>query len=332
MLPGLFVVVLFVALFWRSAAPELAVINGRTMGTTYTVKVVDVEDAKRDELSTAVDDAIQSVNTRMSTYQDDSELMTFNASGTEPFAASEELRMVINAAQTVSEKTAGAFDITIGPIVNAYGFGPKSDKTPPTDDELEKLRETVGFGKLAIDGSALKKERADLFVDLSAIAKGYGVDKAAAAVEAMGYQNYMVEIGGEVRARGVNDAGEAWRLGIETPDAEARKVQRIVQLRDQALATSGDYRKYYEKDGVRISHTIDARTGKPITHGLASVSVVHSDCMHADAWATALNVLGEKEGLELAEKEGLAALFIVRNGEGFEEIETTAFKKLNARN
>lgn len=327
-LPAIFVVALFGALLARRGPTSIA-FGGNTMGTTYNVKIIG--DGDEAAAKKAVADALESVNSRMSTYKSDSELMKFNASKDADFDASAELRLVVKAAQDVSRRTDGAFDVTIGPVVNAYGFGPEGQQTVPADDELTALLAAVGYKKLSIQKGKLSKTSPELFVDLSAIAKGYGVDQAADSLEDLGFDNFMVEVGGEVRARGVNAEGEPWQLGIETPTEETRRVQRIIPLRNQALATSGDYRNYFEKDGVRISHTIDARTGKPITHKLASVSVVYSNCMMADAWATALNVLGEDEGLKLADEENIAALFIVRDGSGFKEIESQAFTKLTRK-
>ncbi len=324
-LPGLFVLALFVALFARRGPDQMA-FGGNTMGTTYSVKIVG--DGDEATAKKAVADALESVNARMSTYKSDSELMKFNASKEATFDASAELRLVIKSALDVSKQTGGAFDVTVGPIVNAYGFGPKGSKTIPSDEELQTLFTKVGHQKLSIESGKLTKTEPELFVDLSAIAKGYGVDKAAQSLEELGFTDFMVEVGGEVRTRGVNAEGEPWQMGIETPTDGERQVQRVIPLRNKSLATSGDYRNYFEENGVRVSHTIDARTGKPITHKLASVSVVYSNCMLADAWATALNVLGEEDGLALANKQGIAALFIVRDGEGFKEIESEAFTKM----
>ncbi|MEM1347659.1 MAG: FAD:protein FMN transferase [Myxococcota bacterium] len=324
-LPAIFVVALFVTLYARQG-PSPITFGGDIMGTTYRVHIIGEGDKAQAE--EAVAEALESVNASMSTYQDDSELMKFNASQEHSFEASAELRLVIETALDLSEKTGGAFDVTIGPVVNAYGFGPKGAQKVPTDEELQGLLYTVGHTKLSVDKGKLSKELPQLFVDLSAIAKGYAVDKAADRLHELGFTDFMVEVGGEVRARGVNADGEPWQLGVETPTEGVRKVQRVVPLSNKALATSGDYRNYFEQDGVRISHTIDARTGRPITHKLASVSVVYSNCMLADAWATALNVLGEEEGLKLANEQGIAALFIVRDGNGFTEIESEAFTAL----
>jgi thiamine biosynthesis lipoprotein len=173
----------------------------------------------------------------------------------------------------------------------------------------------VGWQRLRIVDGAVVKARPDLVVDLSGIAKGYGVDAVSRELSSMGYGDHLVEIGGELQARGQRPDGTAWRVAIEEPDAEGRAVHRVLTLSDRGMATSGDYRNYYEQDGVRISHTIDPRDGRPIRHALASVTVLHPEAMYADAWATALDVLGPEAGFDLARERGMAAYFIVR-GEG----------------
>ena len=192
------------------------------------------------------------------------------------------------------------------------------------------MRPLVGFERIEIDPSAgtLTKTLAGVTCDLSAIAKGYAVDRVAAALRELGHGDFLVEVGGEVRAQGRRPDGSFWRVAIETPDSNARSVFEVVSLHDLALATSGDYRNYYEVDGRRISHTIDPRTGHPIEHALASVSVLHSDAVHADALATALDVLGPEAGYALAQREGLAAYFIVRREDGsFAPRATPAFER-----
>jgi len=201
--------------------------------------------------------------------------------------------------------------------VDAWGFGPEPAAAPPDEATIERLLEDHGYTHLELDAGDLtvRKDNPRLRCDLSAIAKGYAVDRVALRVEKLGLRDFMVEIGGEVRVAGRNAEGQAWRIGVERPDGGGRPWAAVA-LTDGAMATSGDYRNYYERDGVRISHTIDPRTGRPITHALASVSVIHPSCMTADALATALNVLGPGEGRELVEREGLAALFLVRTDDG----------------
>lgn len=322
-LPGLFVAGLFVAVFVRRPGPEddraITEITGLTMGTSYAVKVVTgpMPVADQQALQRAIEDTLAAVNGAMSTYQPDSELSTLNAAPTTDAApASAPLRAVLTEALRIGRLSGGAFDVTVGPLVNAWGFGPDGEQTPPDAEAVAALRARVGLDKVAVVGEAVQKARPDVYVDLSAIAKGHGVDRIAQTLEARGHTEYLVEIGGELRARGRNHAGLHWRVGIEKPDPEARALMEVIALRDEALATSGDYRNFYEKDGKRVSHTIDPRTGRPIEHRLASVSVVHPSCATADALATALNVLGPDEGLALAAAEGLAALFIVREADG----------------
>lgn len=336
-LPGLFVLALFVAVFVRQPAPDdgarvVTELVGLTMGTTYSVKVVTgpMADPDRQALHRAIEGVLAAVNGEMSTYQPDSELSKFNASPrTDPVPASAHLRAVLSEALRIGALSGGAFDVTVGPLVNAWGFGPDGEQTPPDDATVAALRERVGLDKIRLVGEAVQKARPDVFVDLSAIAKGHGVDRVAEVLEGQGFSEYLVEIGGELRARGHNREGRRWRVGIEKPDDTARALIEVIALSDASLATSGDYRNFYEKDGKRISHTIDARSGRPIEHRLASVSVVHPDCATADGLATALNVLGPEEGFELARSEKLAALFIVRAADGrFTEQATAQFVEI----
>lgn len=303
-------------------------LTGETMGTTYSVKVAAGNDAISEEhLRIAVEAALARVNAGMSTYIEDSELSRFNrAPGRDPFEFSEETFERIANAQHLSRLTYGAFDITIGPVVNAYGFGPDTIMLFPSEEKLEELRKNVGYRGLRLDPETYSVSKSEImYCDLSAIAKGYGVDAVVEALQHHGVESCFVEIGGEVRAHGVKPGGEAWRVGIERPDETERRMQRAVPLRNMAMATSGDYRNYYERDGKRISHIIDARTGHPIGHTLASVSVLHEQCEMADAYATALMVLGPDDGMRFAERHDLAALFLVRAGEGFAERESPAF-------
>jgi thiamine biosynthesis lipoprotein len=305
------------------------------MGTTYMVKVRFVDPpSDASKVSAVIKATLVEVNDQMSTYQADSELSRFNASKSDaPFSVSPQLIEVVAKAQELAKLSGGAFDVTVGPLVNAWGFGPSDVEAPPSPDEIKALLKTVGHDKLHYDvgEKTLKKDLPSLYVDLSAIAKGFGVDRIAAELEAIGFEDFMVEIGGEVRAKGVNESGSPWQIGIEKPSEGARQIQEVVSLDSMAMATSGSYRNFYEKDGERVSHTIDATTGFPIKHRLASVTVVHPDCMSADGLATALSVLGLAKGLSLAKKEGLAALFIVKETDGsFTETTTPAFEALRA--
>ena len=223
--------------------------------------------------------------------------------------------------------TQGAFDITAGPLVNIWGFGPEQDFTVPGEQQINTALRLAGQGKLQLDAAApaLKKAHGGMYIDLSAIAKGFAVDEIAGYLDRQQLDNYLVEIGGEIRARGVNDENRPWQIGIENPVTGQRTVRSIIKLENMAMATSGGYRNYFEKDGISYSHTIDPRTGYPVTHELASVTVLHPSAMLADAWATGLLVLGPEKGYATALENGLAAYFIVHGETGFEEISTPAF-------
>lgn len=314
--------------------------SGETMGTTFLVKVAATEMPREAHarLGAAISETLLRVNAQMSTWDEGSELSRFNWHPADaPFPVSPETIAVFLAARRVSEESGGAFDVTIAPLVAAWGFG-ASAQVPggPSPDKLAALRLRVGFEKVRADVAAgtLEKDAADVVCDLSAIAKGYGVDALADAVHALGFSDHLVEIGGELRARGTRPDGSAWRVAVEAPAArpgDERSLREIVALVGQAMATSGDYRNFYEQDGVRVSHTIDPRTGEPIRHALASVTVLHPEAMYADAYATALNVLGPEEGLALARALDLAVYFIIRAEDGtFTTLETAKFAAARA--
>jgi len=223
--------------------------------------------------------------------------------------------------------------VTVGPLVNLWGFGPDGRRTaPPPEADIASARARIGYRSLELDPAqrAVRKLLPDLYIDLSAIAQGYAADEVSLYLEQIGVRNYMAEIAGEIRAAGVNADGRAWRIGIERPGNGEPVVERVVELRDAGLATSGDYRNYFEQDGIRYSHHIDPATGRPVTHNLASVTVVHPSATFADAMATALLVLGPERGLALAGREKLAVFLIIRAGSGFEEKDTEAFRRLLA--
>ncbi|NND97587.1 MAG: (Na+)-NQR maturation NqrM [Pirellulaceae bacterium] len=294
------------------------------MGTTYMVKIHGAEDVD-DDIRIDIDAELRRVNDQMSTYLKSSEISRFNASdSTRWFDVSRQTADVVDFAQQVARKTDGAFDVTIGPVVNAWGFGPdqRTGETPDRE-KLAQLKALTGFEKLSVrlDPPALRKQIPQLQVDLSAIAKGHGVDRVVTLLAEAGATDVFVEIGGEVRTSG-DKAGQPWRVGIQLPDTAAT-VSMIAHEtgrgtgQDESMATSGDYRNFFQDDGKRYSHTIDPRTAAPIVHHLASVSVVSQSCMAADAWATAINVLGPEKGLELAERESLDAFLITRTDNGY---------------
>lgn len=305
--------------------------TGSTMGTTYSIKISQsLSDADAQAMEQAIQSELQDVNAKLSTYQTDSELSRFNQSRSiEWHRVSGTLYEVVEAAQTISEQTGGAFDVTVGPLVNLWGFGPEfKPDVVPADSDIQTALLRVGYHYLTLnDGPGqIKKSHPDLYVDLSAIAKGYGVDRVAALIEAKGFLDYMVEIGGEVRCKGRNPSGSYWQIAIEKPLVGERTVQRIVPLADIAIATSGDYRNFFELDGVRYSHALNPVTGWPVRHDLTSVTVLAESSMLSDGWATAFMVLGAEKGYDLALQKNLAVLFVRSTQEGFREQATPAFE------
>ncbi len=312
------------------ADAELLVLRGSTMGTSYSVQLVDAPASlDADALQRRIDALLLDINGLMSTYQPDSELSRFNANAsTEWVPVSAELARLVAEAQAISTASGGAFDVTVGPLVNLWGFGPevKADELP-SQDEIDAALARIGYAKLQVrlDPPALRKQQPDLYLDLSAIAKGYGVDRVAVLLTEAGIVNALVEIGGELYGHGHNGRGEPWRIAVEKPDPRARRVFRVVPLLDRGMATSGDYRNFFELDGRRYSHSIDPATGRPVAHALASVTVLGDSTALADAWATALLVSGPERGFALAQRLGLEALLIEHDGEGLVARSTEAF-------
>ncbi len=305
-------------------AQESTKIAGETMGTTYHISWVD-DVPESGKIQQLVDARLVEINKLMSTYDPESELSRFNQSKqTDWFPVSSETANVVQAALEVSELSGGAFDPTVGRLVRLWNFG-RGERTsePPSDEEIQDALKSVGAKLIKVrdEPPAISKSHPDTELDLSAIAKGYAVDAVLLLLKEQGIENGMVEIGGEVRVAGSkNDA--PWTIAIERPESMSQSLHAKVELTDEALATSGNYRNYFEKDGIRYSHTIDPRTGRPVTHQLASVSIVAEDCMHADAWATTLMVLGSEAGLKLAEDNGLSAYLLERKDGEFAELAT----------
>lgn len=321
--------------------------SGWTMGTAFNVTVAVMPSTVRaDELKAGIDRRLSDVNGSMSTFLEDSELSRLNRSrSTDWLPVSDDLATVLAEAQRISRLTDGAFDVTIGPLVNLWGFGPekKDGDDVPSVSEITARLQKCGYRNLQVreEPPSVRKLLPEIYIDLSALAKGYGVDRVADYLESAGIKDYLVEIGGELRVEGKSHRGDAWLIGIEKPAPGQRVVQKVLVLDDMAVATSGNYRNYIEVAGEHFSHTIDPRTGRPITHKLASVTVLsHTTAlspgltagsglkhttMTADALATGLMVLGADEGFALAEQKGWAALFIIKAANGFIEKSTTAF-------
>lgn len=314
-------------------ARRVVVLSGQTMGTYYRVSLIPR--TRREDFATLhreIQAALERVESLMSTYRPDSDLSRFNASAsTDWVPVAPEVAAVVALALEVGQRCDARYDITIGPVVNLWSFGP--DRRParlPSDAELAQARARVGLERLAVRSTppALRKTHADLYVDLASVAKGFGVDQVAELLQRCAVRDYCVDIGGEIRARGRNARRVAWQVAIEQPEAGSAAAVRILPLADRAMATSGDYRNYFEEHGVRYSHMIDPRTGRPLQHALGSVTVVDRCCARADAWATALFVAGPDVGYALAVEHHLPALFISRTNHGFSETYTPAMAAL----
>ncbi|PCJ46093.1 MAG: hypothetical protein COA99_03425 [Moraxellaceae bacterium] len=302
-------------------------LSGPTMGTWYNVKIISPAAIDSGTLTLKIEALLSDINKLMSTYDPDSELSRFNrAPLNTPFLLSVDTVTVIKLALELSEKTAGAFDITIGPVVNLWGFGPNGRlESKPGKEALKAALATVGYQSLVWQSDNQLIKTKQVYLDLSAIAKGYAVDKVAALLEASGYPKYLVDIGGELKAGEPKAQGDDWTVAVEQPSLHKRSIQKAFSLRHMGVATSGDYRNFYEIDGQRYSHTIDPRTGSPVTHSLASVSVLHTSVAYADALATSLMVLGIDKGFALAQSMEIAAYFIYKSDKGFNVKATDVF-------
>ncbi len=307
-------------------------LSGPTMGTTFNITVVTASGLDQEKLKDQIHAALEVVNRHMSTYRQDAELATFNRTqSTDWLPVSHRLCEAIEDALQLGALSNGAFDVTVGPLVDLWGFGPQeSISTPPTDAAIDGARNQTGRDKLETDCQrpAIRKHLAGLRVDLSGYAKGLAADEIAVLLDRHDISNYLVEIGGDLRTRGRNASGNKWRIAIETPDPAGRNVKRIIHVSGFGVATSGDYRNFFEHDGRLYSHTIDPRTGRPVTHDLASVTVLAESAAFADAMATALLVLGPRAGPELADSKDIAAYFITRNGSDFTERTSGRFLQL----
>lgn len=316
-----------------SQGPAEVQISGNTMGTQFNVTLAS-SDADVDYLQQEIEASLDAVDRMMSTYKADSEISRFSSNATTEWQqVSAEFCASVENALVLSAVTYGAFDITVGPLVNLWGFGPgESIDKPPADADIERMLSAVGYKHLQADCArpALRKDIIGLVLDMSAIGKGYAADRVADRLEESGYDDYLVEVGGELRVAGRNAKGELWAIGIEAPLIDQRRPHTIIRLTDAAVATSGDYRNYFESAGQRYSHTIDTRTGKPITHSLVSVTVIDASGYRADALATAFLVMGPEKAIKFALREQLAALFLLRNDAGVEELTTPAFNLLRS--
>ena len=315
---------------------ERLTISGQTMGVVDYSVVAFGDPGSVDELKSAIHQELESVNQRMSTYIADSEVSKFNASESlDWFPVSQATADVVNRAQQISQLTDGAFDITVQPLVALWHFSKDKSDSPqiPTAAEIKTTLNRIGYQKLTVrlTPPALKKSIPDLQIDVSAIAKGYAVDQVATRLRSQSIDNFLVEVGGEVRAAGQKADEQPWKVGIEKPVSQSREPYQIVELKNQSLASSGDYRNFFEVDGKRYSHTIDPRTGYPVSHSVTATSVISQDCMTADAFATALMVLGEKEGVQAAVRADVEALLLIKQKNGITSERTNNFPAVTAQ-
>ena len=302
---------------------------GETMGTTWNVRLVAAPTLRREPVRQAIQAALDDVVAQMSTWDATSALARFNRAAPGSWhALPDAFHEVLACAREVAERSNGAFDPTAGALVDAWGFGPAPRRGVPDAALLAHAQASAGWRRIEIDPThRALLQPGGLALDLSAIAKGFGVDLVARRLDALGIVDHVVEVGGELRGSGAKPDGQPWWVQLEHPGGEAA-ARTLLALHGLSVATSGDYRRWFEHAGTRYSHTIDPRDGRPIRHGLAAVTVIHADCMRADAWSTALSVLGPDSGLALADRLGLAARLLVRDGAGFVEQASTAFQAL----
>jgi FAD:protein FMN transferase len=308
--------------------PKRLVYNGTTMGTSYQVKIAPSNTLITIDLAEQINSRLESLDNTFTTYQKTSELMLFNqAELKQPTIISDDMQRVMRLASEIYVQTNSTFDPTVGPLVNLWGFGPKyTGDQIPNPQEIGQHLESMSLDHLSLDRNAKTASRnTDIQLDFSAIAKGYAVDAIAELLIASGIENYLVEVGGELRASGRKHNGDFWRIAIETPSLSQGGIQQVVDLENVAVATSGDYRNYFEKNGKRYSHTIDPRTGYPVDHKLASVTVIAATAAKADALATAMMVMGPEQTLLFAEQHGIPVYILVKQAEGFEAQYSQAF-------
>jgi FAD:protein FMN transferase len=325
---------LFVLLAGCSSPDQTVKLSGAAMGTTWHVTYVVPAGYGQDRA--AVEQGIiaqlERVEQSMSTWRDSSEISQFNAAAVgQWFELSADFNTVLAASLDIGSASDGAFDVSVAPLVDLWGFGPArkvaSSYQPPPDRAIKNTLAQTGQQYLNLDRVSLRaRKQRELALDFSSIAKGYGVDVVADWLLSQQLQNFLVEVGGELRLSGNSPRGDAWRVAIEQPGLASSGVAQAIGVSDVAVATSGDYRNYFEHEGVRYSHTIDPRTGRPVTHNLVSVTVLHASAMMADGWATALSVMGAQEGARVASEYQLAVYFIERSEAGFTTSYSEAFE------
>lgn len=315
-----------------SKRPDLTKLEGFAQGTTYAITYQAPEDTDKTAVQSAIQEELARIDRELSNYRDDSTIEQFNAQKTtEPLAVTTELMQLVNVARQVHQASDGCYDLTIKPLFDLWGFR-KDVFSPPSVDALAQTLAEVGMDKLETVGeNQLRKAQPDLRIDVSSIGQGYTVERLAEILEKFGVTSYLVEIGGELKIRGLKPDGKPWRIAMEKPLPGERRMHKIVSFdsgEPMALMASGTYRHYFDEDGKRYSHILDARSGKPIEHDTVSVAVLHPDPTLADAWSTALLCLGAEEGLRAADSADLAALFIEQKGDELIERPSRAMAEL----
>ena len=330
----LFILAAMLALFGCSKGKEVQKFGGNAQGTTYHVSFwVQKDTADLQTIKTAVDTEFSRIDQLLSNYRKDSVIEQFNANNSsEPQAVGEEIITLVEQARVVSQASNGCYDLTIKPLFDLWGF--KDDKLSiPDPAALQAALKQVGFAQLeVIDSTHLRKNNPALRVDLSSIAQGYSVKRIAGLLEQQGIENYLVEIGGELQTRGQKPDASPWRVALEKPLSGERTMQKVITIKRTeplAVMTSGTYRHYFDLNGKRYSHILDAKTGSPVDHNTVSITVLHADPTQADAWSTALLCLGRTAGIEAANKAGIAALFIEQQGEAFNEYKSVPMGALS---
>lgn len=315
-----------------SPTQTATVLEGKTMGTFWRVSVVDIDKKRADELREKIQTQLDGDDQLLSTWKNDSALMRFNlSSSTAPWPVTEAMADIVTESLRIGQKTQGAMDVTVGPLVNLWGFGP--DKQPvstPTQEQIDTAKAKIGLQHLTVINTAgrqyLQKDLPELYVDLSTVGEGYAADHLARLMGQEGISRYLVSVGGALSSRGMNAEGRPWRVAIQKPTDKENAVQAIVDINGHGISTSGSYRNYYELDGQRISHVIDPQTGRPITHKLVSVTVIAPTALEADAWDTGLMVLGPERAKEVVREQGLAVYMIMKEGDNFTTWMSPQFK------
>ena len=304
--------------------------DGPTMGSRYSIQYVRHASTPGPKaVQSEVENILAEVDRQFSTYRSDSDTERFNAlpAGRCQVMPGPVLEL-IRVGEQLSSQSDGAFDLTVEPLLNLWGFGPQSrEEKVPTADALALTRQRVGYGHLRIDGDRLCKD-APVEVDFNSLAAGYAVDRIASRLEALGIDSYLAEATGELKAAGHKPDGSAWHVALEEPRDDQQVAERIIAVDGYGVSTSGDYRKYFQQNGQRYSHTFDARTGAPVLHTLASVTVIHPSALMADGLSTLLLILGPERGWDYAETHDIGAFFVIRADTGFVTRTNQAFERL----